>query len=378
MNIAIVSAGYPSEGRPFYPFVKNLVDEFAKLGNKCTVVAPQSVTKVLIGKDKSLPVKSSYFAGDTEVTVKRPRVITFSNFRPLDSLATTINSKILTHTLQSIKPKPDVVYCHFWQQAFAAYHYSKTYNIPLFVATGESVIPITKLRKNNKFNEITEYLSGAICVSSKSKDESISNGLIMKGTPILVAPNSINDKIFQKIDRSKCRKELGLNDNDFVVAFTGAFSERKGVLRLDKALKRIADPNIKAIFIGSGDLQPNYINIIFKDRIDNIKIPQLLNAADIFVLPTLNEGCCNAIVEAMACGLPVISSNLPFNLDILDDRNGKLIDPLNISEIADAIKKFKDDDMYRLECSERALMVAEELTISKRAAKILDFIERYK
>lgn len=376
MKIAIVSAGYPSENRPFFPFVKNLVDEFARQGHECTVIATQSLTKALMGRDKVLPVKSSYLQGGEEVTVLRPKIITFSNFGPLQGLATAINRKAVTDALGKLARKPDVIYCHFWLQAFAAYPYAKKHDIPLFVATGESVIPIARLRKDNNFKGVTEYLSGAICVSSKSREESSVNGLLLSGKPTLVAPNAINDEIFRKLDRKKCREALGLGDNDFAVAFTGAFSERKGVLRLDQALKKLADSSIKGIFIGKGEQQPDYEGIIFKDRINNEKVPDLLNGADLFVLPTLNEGCCNAIVEAMACGLPVVSSNLPFNLDILDNSNGKLIDPRNIDEIADSIKEFKENPSYRQECAAKALEVAEGLTISRRAAKILEFIEK--
>ena len=104
------------------------------------------------------------------------------------------------------------------------------------------------------------------------------------------------------------------------------------------------------------------------------QIPDYLNMADIFVLPTLNEGCCNAIIEAMACGLPVISSNLPFNKDILDESNSILINPQNIEDIAKAIKLLKDNPLKRKELSKGALLAAEDLNIDRRAEKIISFI----
>ena len=100
-----------------------------------------------------------------------------------------------------------------------------------------------------------------------------------------------------------------------------------------------------------------------------------LNMADVFVLPTLNEGCCNAIIEAMACGLPIISSNRPFNKDVLDESNSCLVEPMNVLEIANAIKRIKEDVCYRQQLSDGAIKTASKLTISKRASFILDFIE---
>ena len=75
------------------------------------------------------------------------------------------------------------------------------------------------------------------------------------------------------------------------------------------------------------------------DKWEHDVIAEYLNCADIFVSPTLAEGCSNSIVEAMACGLPIISSDLPFNHDILDEKNSILLDPVEVNEIALAIRK---------------------------------------
>jgi glycosyltransferase involved in cell wall biosynthesis len=95
------------------------------------------------------------------------------------------------------------------------------------------------------------------------------------------------------------------------------------------------------------------------------------------VLPTLNEGCCNAIVEALACGLPIVSSDRPFNYDILNKTNSILVDPMNINEIADAIRMLKENSMLRARLSEGALNTAKDLTINRRATKIMDFIKQH-
>lgn len=114
--------------------------------------------------------------------------------------------------------------------------------------------------------------------------------------------------------------------------------------------------------------------MLFDGRLLQQDIPVYLNAADVFVLPTLAEGCCNAIIEAMACGLPIISSNLPFNWDVLNDKNSILIDPNNIKQIADAIQRLRDCPELRFKMSEEALKTARELTIDKRAMRIIEFI----
>ena len=101
------------------------------------------------------------------------------------------------------------------------------------------------------------------------------------------------------------------------------------------------------------------------------------NAADVFVLPTQAEGCCNAIIEAMACGLPIISSNLPFNWDVLNDTNSIMINPDNVQEIADSIRELKDNPARREKMKVAALETAATLTIGQRAQNIIQFIDSY-
>ena len=109
------------------------------------------------------------------------------------------------------------------------------------------------------------------------------------------------------------------------------------------------DDTIKVIYIGSGPDQPVCDNIIFKNIVENKQLPKFLNASDLFVLPTLSEGSCNAIIEAMSCGLPIVSSDLPFNDEFLEDSNSIRINPLNIDEISSAIKRFQLNKKFRNE-----------------------------
>ena len=78
----------------------------------------------------------------------------------------------------------------------------------------------------------------------------------------------------------------------------------------------------------------------------------------------------------MACGLPIISSNLPFNWDVLDYSNSIMINPNNIEEIKDAIILMRDNIERRKTLSKGALRKALGLTIDNRADTIIRFINR--
>lgn len=142
----------------------------------------------------------------------------------------------------------------------------------------------------------------------------------------------------------------------------------------------MSDNHIKVMFIGGkldgDDATPTCNGIVLQGRLEHSDVPQYLFAADCFCLPTLNEGCSNAIVEALACGLPVVSSNLPFNEDILDETNSILVNPMNVEEIASALKKIKESKAFRDKLAEGALLKASELRIDIRAEKIVDFITK--
>ena len=105
------------------------------------------------------------------------------------------------------------------------------------------------------------------------------------------------------------------------------------------------------------------------------EIPKYLSAADFFILPTQAEGCCNAIIEAMACGLPIISSDRDFNDDILNDECSIRVNPDNIEQIRNAVKKVVDDNQLREMMSKASLKKVKILELRQRARNIMDYME---
>ena len=165
----------------------------------------------------------------------------------------------------------------------------------------------------------------------------------------------------------------------FVIAFVGSFIPRKGPDRVAKAIAKLNDTRIKVMFIGQESSGYNYLfecsGIIYKGPVTHEKLPIMLNCADVFVLPTRNEGCSNAIVEALACGIPVISSNGAFNDDILDNRNSIRIDADDIDALADAIAFLQHNPKVRQTMREFSISRHHSYSIENRAGKILGFIE---
>lgn len=372
MNILFLSSDYPNKYRASFEFVRQLVDAIADRGNHCYVIAPFSITHE---KRFWFGVEKGQRANGGSVTIARPNFMSFSNFHVGKFKPSSFFKKLaIKKALKRMKVKPDVAYGHFWGCGWMLYEYAKKNSIPLFVATGESIIAqMFTISLDQK--PFYDYVSGVICVSSKNMEESISLGLTTK-EKCLLAPNSINNNLFKVLDKEECRKKLNLPQSVFIVIFVGWFKNVKGPKRLAKALDDISTgDDVYSLFIGGeGPDDPQCKNILFKGRLTHDQVPVYLNAADVFVLPTLNEGCCNSIVEAMACGLPIISSNLPFNWDILNENNSIMIDPNNCDEIREAIVKLRDDKELRKRLAKGSIETAKSLTIDQRAEKIETFM----
>lgn len=376
-HILVCSDQYPIKEDPVFPFVEQLVNAFSKMGIHISVVAPQSLTKVILrGKPLHPRYRKIQKKDNGLIEVYQPYVLSFGNKFP--KLNRFFAKASLCFALSKIKSKPQICYGHFWHCAIALYSYAKRNNIPLFVSSGEADVALETNVAKEKIRSFLNYYSGVFFVSSKNKKECEKLGYLSSQKNIVV-PNSIDPLLFYKKDRIALRKKYSIPLDSFIVVFVGGFIERKGPDRVADALRKIGNNNIKAFFIGHelDDVKCdiNYDGILLKSVIEHDCLATYLNMADVFVLPTLAEGCCNAIVEAMACGLPIISSNLPFNDDILDDSCSIRVNPRSVEEIVSAILTLHDNIDLRKKMEQASLKKAVNLSIDKRAEKILNFIE---
>ena len=374
-KICIITNGYPTKDDPSYAFIRPVVEGIADHGVECAVIAPQSVTGSVLKRKRSRPqMWVDTTKGGNRITIYQPKFLTLSNVRIFGfHLSTLLRDFAIQKCFKKNKIAADILYGHFWDCGIAAAKLAEKNTIDnVFVATGESEIRVFQRYKKNVVNRYLPFIKGVICVSTKNLNESKDLGLLKCMPKTIVLPNAIDNEQFYKIPKEAAREALGIEQDDKIAIFVGAFSERKGVLRVAEAAELV--DGLKLILIGKGEQKPVSNRILFLGRIPHGEIVTYLNAADMFVLPTLAEGCCNAIVEALACGLPVISSNLPFNDDILTDDNSIRVDPNDINALAEAMKKLKENLVYREKMSDAALASAKGLSIQKRADNILEFI----
>lgn len=377
MNILIVSYDYPTSKTIDYMFTDQMAKAFVKKGHRVIVISPQSLTKCLL---RHVPVAKKitriYISENQYVTLLRPKYVSAGTHGGIfNYLIGKGYSNAIGRAFNSIKEPIDVCIGEFWNSTKAIYPYLRGQRIPLFAQCGEEEITQKLIGYSDEdVKEIRNYVTGVINVSTKNENESRQTGLIDESKTCVI-PNGIDETIFYPRDRVQCRERLGLKEEDFVVAFLGQFNSRKGVLRLDKALKSIGTSKVKAIFMGRGVEDPTYNGIVYKGTVMHDSLPEYLSAADVFVLPTNNEGCANAVIEAMACGLPIITADMPFSHDILDKDSALLINPEDEKQIAESIKVLMNDSELRNKLADCSLERAKELTLGRRIDKMVDYMQ---
>lgn len=148
------------------------------------------------------------------------------------------------------------------------------------------------------------------------------------------------------------RKEFCFDEHEKFIVSIGELNDNKNHITVIRALARLGRKDFRYIICGVGpnkEVLMNEVkilglqnNVIFAGfRSD---IPDILNSADIFVFPSFHEGLPVSILEAMACGLPVICSEIRGNVDIVKDcDNGYLFKPSDVEELSLKLASLMDD-----------------------------------
>ena len=375
-KILVITAHYPSDDDPIYAFVGTLINEIANKGIECHVISPVSNVE----KKHRAVTRIETTSNGAKIHVYCPRFTVFPN-RNIFGFYTyrlTVDSKrkaIKKVFDQQIK-SCDAIYSHFIDSAVFAALLSKQTGIPAFAAIGESSLTMKQLSYSLFRKDLHDYIKGVISVSSELKKEARTLGVFSEKTNIEVFSNGIDTELFKPLDREECRAKHGIGRDDFVISFVGAYISRKGFDKLQEAIAR--HPDWKCILIGAGELEVTLPSsqVIFSGRIPHDQIPGYICASDVFALPTQAEGCCNAIVEAMGCGLPVVSSDRPFNDDILDDTNSVKINPDSVDACECALIQIEKDLELRKALAAGSLLKAKNFSISYRAESIINFMEK--
>lgn len=245
------------------------------------------------------------------------------------------------------------------------------------------------LKKAHKRME--PYLAGII-VNSNILSNDYSSWLGIPEHKIKVCYNGVSLTNINNVERSNWRKKIcdkyKIPPDSIIINNIGRFSKEKGQLVLIKSIqsliKRFSKKNIYLLLCGDGPLQDdiyNYIkinninNIILAGQIDNIH--SFLYASDIFIMPSNFEGMPNAMMEAMAYGLPCISTNRSGILDIARENHEALyVDPNSDQQLFDKISYLIEHCDERKKIADNAAQRIKEFGIDVMVNKFNKYLEK--
>jgi glycosyltransferase involved in cell wall biosynthesis len=175
--------------------------------------------------------------------------------------------------------------------------------------------------------------------------------------------NPIDEEEWRRLDRGEARDGLGLRRQSFVAVNHGRIDiRRKGLDVLLKAWSAFGgDASSELVIIGSGQDREAFANLLSSSNLPNVRwvsnytldrsaLRRWLSAADVYVSASRIEGMPVALLEAMACGLPIVASDAQGIADILEDgelSGGLMVGRDRPGEIAGALKRLKDDMALR-------------------------------
>jgi len=197
------------------------------------------------------------------------------------------------------------------------------------------------LRKQSVFNQLPNL---KIIGLSNWVSECTKRSLLLKSKEVITLPNTLNTDLYSPVDKTLARTLLNLPLNKKLVMF-GAMNAtsdiNKGFNQLLEALNQLTD-DIELVVFGSS--QPEQA-LPFKQHVhylghlyDDPSLRLVYSAADVMVVPSLQENLSNAIMESLACQTPVVAFDVGGNQDlILHKKNGYLAKSIDVTDLANGM-----------------------------------------
>ena len=229
--------------------------------------------------------------------------------------------------------------------------------------------------------------SSGLIVSSSRERERIIKKYNPPSAKIHNIPNPVDVRAWQPQPRAAAREKLGISQTSFVVFNHGRIDvRRKGLDVLVQAWSQVwSGSEGRLTILGTGQDNAHLADLLETHGCDGIDwinhyvsdaemIRTWLSAADLYVSASRTEGMPVALLEAMACGLPVVASDAQGTADILahgEDSGGLLVPRGDASALATAIIKVRDDALLRARLSKAARRRTEEHYSLQRVGKML-------
>lgn len=272
---------------------------------------------------------------------------------------------------------PDVILSYFiYPDAFCALQIGKALSVPVVAGGVGSDVhsvrdPISALHTRTVLREV----NGVFTVSDDLRKRAIAMDAFPEKTWAI--HNGCDLSVFHVRNRLEARERLQIELGGEAVVYVGRLDLKKGLRELVSAAATLHPqrPDMRVYLVGEGPDRPvierfiqahdasKYVRTLPACAFNEVAI--WMAAADVIALPSYMEGCPNVILEALACGRPVVATNVGGIPEVMNDVYGELVPPRNVPELARALAgvldRNWDAEAISTHCSRSWRNVASEL-----------------
>lgn len=272
---------------------------------------------------------------------------------------------------------------------FLSLAYYWWYKLPYVVSLRGADVP----GYSDRFNLMYIFLKPLIKHIWKKSDFTVANSQGLKELSLRSKPNKEIKVIYNGIDTEQFYPDYVKRSGSEFIITSGAsrVTHRKGLNYLIEAVAELLPhyPRLRLKIIGEGNTKKELENLVkkskieknvdFVGRIPHEKTPAYYQEANLFVLPSINEGMSNAILEALASGLPILATDTGGSKELVRDGiNGFIIRMKDAADIAEKIKKIIANAELRASMSQASRQLAETMSWSKVAHQYFTLYKKIK
>jgi glycosyltransferase involved in cell wall biosynthesis len=254
-----------------------------------------------------------------------------------------ISSMALTPRIRQFKP--DLVLAYWvYPDGYAALRSARQLSLPCVVGALGSDIHVRDGLNTVMTRRTIAGVDALLTVSEAMRQTAISQfGASPQKVHTIV--NGFNTAIFRWQDQAQARQKLNIAANERLIIYVGRFVEAKGMRELLAALQRMVqdDPLTRLVMVGDGVMKDELLELIkssgleqqvyFPGGLPPEQVADWISASDVLTLPSWSEGYPNVVVEGVACGRPVVATDVGGTREILHMGNGILVKPRDVDSL---------------------------------------------
>jgi len=353
LNILSVCTTLPTKRYPVRgTFVLRRLEKLAEHG-ELRVLIPQPWFPVLRSKHDDPPVQNANVQVDTVPMFYFP------------GIAKNLDGRFMQYCVEKWLDQADkeyledlVIDAHFgYPEGVGCYYAAKRRGIPVFITMRGLEVDLFRIPKRRRqLVEALQCATGVIAVSHSLRNAAVEAGI--DGNRITVIPNGVDASIYHRGNKRAAREKVGFREDRPLLLCVANLKPIKGHDVLLQAMGQLVDrTDAKLVCIGkevdlkwTREVKRSVSRLGLSDRVSFVgpkprqEIADWLRASDIFTLASHREGCCNAVLEALSSGTPVVATRVGDNgRFVVEGVSGRLVDPGEPTSLAHAIETALQD-----------------------------------